>query len=347
MLQSIISLSWAASMMSTYLEQTIYFIIKHTGLKDNSPYWTRPATPEEDPQYRPVTNMGPGMQVVPLPEGENWDVMQPPGINAPWLEYKQDRQRDASLVSFNEGILTGIMPAGPSGYSVFQQTIATKARMEPFRVGLERGLSRTMQTWFKIIATNYDYAEGQNMKLTRILENRRYGVKEVELSAEDFKNIGMVSVKIDPKIRINNAEESQILMQAGMNGYASPYTVVDELGFVQDPEMELLRIEFFNFMRSQHPMAQQAQMGMAKKYADLQGLDIPWPQPPPQQGDPAMAGGMMPTDPMAAMGGQPLDPNMFAMQASTGGVQGTEEQSAAALEQLMAQGPPSGNGVVR
>ena len=301
MLTSVANTSWIRSMESTYLQQAIFYLVKHRGLTEQSPYWVQPDDPEEEPRYQAVVNIGPGQQIFPLFNNEDLEFMETPPISAIAQQYKLDNQRDIAMVGFHDAILTGVMPQGPSGYSVYQQTIATKSRVEPYRLAGERLLSRHYQKNFRIIGRWWDLGD-KPLSLMRMTGGKNPTVQTYEVTGEDFANVGTVIVQVPATMPFDNENERQQLFQAHSQGLASDLTAIDRLGFAQNPGTEMKRIAFENVAKKNPNF----ELGLAIAYAEENNIRIPGMEGLKQQQQ------QVAQQESAAMLGQP-DPMMGAM----------------------------------
>lgn len=344
MLESCRQMSWAMSMHATHLEEAVFHLVKHTGIKPDSPYLKEPEDPDDPMIYTPIVRRGTDQRIFPLPEGEDLRYMEPPPISQVLMSYIDKMSQNMSMTGFSPGILSGMAPAGTSGAGAYQITLATRARMEPYRIALERGLAQSLMLDFAIMARWWDYGD-QPITIMRIAQAANVS-KQQQITFTDIANVGTVIVKIDPRIRVASDSEIQLMLQAHAQGLMSDLTLINMLAYAQDPDMELKRIAFERMAKTN----EQYNAALAQQYAQENGIQIPpsmqamlaqqmaaqqsagqGPMPQPGQPQPGMLPNQMqapsPSLPVSAGAGQPPS-------AGSGG------PAAQLLAQLAQGGPP-------
>ncbi len=328
MLEPTRHLSWADSMLATYLEEANFSTIKLRGINpDRSPYMVKDPK-GGPPQFQFALGLGPGNRVVPLFESEDLEYMTTPPIVAPMQDFRQSRSRDSSLTSFPESILSGAQTMDISGYAFSQMKQAAMARVEPPRMSMDRGASRTMTLCNDIIVAWWDLGDVPLVLTELVTTKDGLDTQTVELTKEDFLSVASIEVTIDPEVPINEEQEKTLIFQAHSQGLMSDLTAIERLGYVQDASAEIERVTFEQVAK-QNP---QIQLAVALKYMKNNDIE-PAPQPA-QAAAPGVAPGpasppspspfppaASPAGPAAGVpspasavgpGGPPIDPAMIA-----------------------------------
>lgn len=330
MLGAIADSSWADSMLASHLEETAIATLVHEGLTDESPYMQRDETTGE-PQYTAVVDLSTGARIMPTFNNERFKYLEPPQVSGPYQDFRMSRVSDMSLVSFPESILSGAQTADVSGYAYSQMKQAALARVEPYRMALDRFWSRMLTLTNEIIVANWDYLADNPLTLATIVGDASDAEEQLAVTVEDFESIGSIRVVIHPEVPINKEQEEGLVFQKVSLGLLSKLAAMDKLGDVQDPVADIERMAFESFAMSD-PATMAA---LAKNYMRKNGLTeqqpVPPPQPPPMDPsmmgappmdpammDPSMMGAAPPVDPMAAGAAPPMDPAML-MQMMAGG----------------------------
>jgi hypothetical protein len=268
MMTSCQQLSWILSAEATYMQRMLGMPLKHFVLP-NSMY----LKPNDDPKgpkiYTPVINRSPDQTFFPIEVGEDIKPIDPPPVSIATQQFAERMSQNMSMLGFSPGILAGIAPAGTSGYGAYQITLATRARMEPPRVSLERFCGRSVSRDFTMAAYWWDI-DHQTFALQRLAQ-RAAGAQGQQISYADVANIGSVDVSINPRIRVASEQEITLMLQAHAQGLMSDLTLVNLLGYADDPDMELKRIAFEREAK-QNP---QYNAALAKAYADQNNLPLP------------------------------------------------------------------------
>lgn len=274
MLNAIRQASRADSISASYLEEAAFSTVVHEGIDpEKSPYWQR----DKDGTYDYIAQIdhSTGARLVPAFNNERFRYMEPPPIVPTLQEFKQARQRDLSLVSFPESILSGAQVADVSGYAYSQMKQAAIARIEPYRIALDRFWSRMLLLANDLIAHFWDYLSSDTIFLSAIGAE---GSEElVEVSQADFQAIGGIRVVIKPEVPINQEAEWGLIFQMYSMGLISAQTAMDQIGLVQDPDAELKRVAF-EMMQKMDPSVNAA---VAMQYMQENGITPAQPAPPP------------------------------------------------------------------
>jgi hypothetical protein len=332
MLESCRQQSWAMSMFATHLEEGIFSLIKHMGLKPDSMYLEEPENPDDPMVYRPIVQKGANSRFFPLEEGTDLKYMEPPPLSNVMLTFMDQMSKNMSMTGFSPGILSGQAPAGTSGAGAYQITLATRARMEPHRIALERGLGQSLTLDFEIMARWWDYGD-QPIKVMRIAQAANVS-RAQQITFTDIANVGVVLVKIDPRIRVASDSEIQLMLQAHAQGLMSDLTLINMLAYAQDPDMELKRIAFERMAKTN----EQYNAALAQQYAQENNIPIP----PSMQ---AMLAQQMQAQQMAGQGQMPQGqgaPGMLPNQMPSSSPS-PSPQGAGGAAQLLAQLAQGGN----
>lgn len=269
MMESCRQLSWILSAEATYMQRTLGMPMKHMGLRRNSMYLQEPSDPNGPMIYRPVVNRSPDQNFFPLEEGEDIVPIEPPPVSIATQQFAERMSQSMSMLGFSPGILSGQAPAGTSGYGAYQITLATRARMEPPRVSLERFAGRSVDRDFAMMAYYWDI-DNNTFALAKLAKQAGRAQPQV-ISYADVVNVGSVEVSINPRIRVASEQEITLMLQAHAQGLMSDYVLINLLSYADDPDMEQKRIAFERYAKSDpNYMA-----ALAKSYAEENNLPIP------------------------------------------------------------------------
>ncbi len=336
MLNSVRQMSAADSLSRRNIEELSFTTMVHSGIDpENSPYMVVDKESGE-PEYTAVFDAsGTERKIVPAFLQEDFKYPRPPDLVPQFQEFKANRARDAALVSFSEGMLSGQQMADLSGYAYNQMKQLSLAKVEPPRMSLDRFWSRSLTLIDELVVDNWDLPDGEQMALSSYGDRERATPMLVDL--KDFENIRSVQVVIKPEVPINQEQEWGIVIQMSTMGLISKMTAMEQIGLVQDPSMEQLRIAAEMYAMS-NPAAQAA---LAQEYFKRSGIDINAMQPvqaaqPPGMGGPPAsdmgAGGMAGGDVPPTNGApQPMMPAPMPAQGPPPG-----------MPMPMPQGPPPG-----
>lgn len=310
MLPSIRKLSWADSVRNSYLEEVaVATLVLARANPQDSLYFKRNTDPAS-PNYGKTEfifqpNLGPNGRVIPLTHDETLEYMKPPQAVEVFQERAATSQRDLALVSFPESILSGAQVADVSGYAYSQMKQAAIARIEPYRMALDRFWSRMMELMNTIIIDNWDYLGDDPMMLTMLGEKPGVSPDEpVGVTIDAFEAVGSIRVTIKPEIPINQEQEWGLYIQMYTVGLLSKLKVLDLTGVVQDPAAEIERAMFEKFSEGDPATA----AAIVQQYMKRNHLDQMQPTPPPVPaaamgaGIPAPQGAApLPQSPLAGM----------------------------------------------
>lgn len=335
MLEPIRNLSWSESVVASYLNETVYATLKHRRIKSDgsSPYFVVATDgPDKGKKiYRNLVEIGPGQQVMPLFDDEDLEYVQPPPIVQVAAHFQDKMARDAQVNSFHEGILTGMAPAGPSGVSVIQQRVATIARMEPYRMGGDRTVTRTLQMVVKVALYNWDYGDAKLVldDLIGLDENDPEG----GITKELLEAIGPIQARVQAEVPTNEEQERAFFMQALSQNTVSRKTVINKLNIAQDADREMERIAFEMLAFSDEQFLRALAMEHAYKSGLMERPAGAPAQPPVPQ---SLNAPPLPSSPTQPVPGQPLPPTNGA--AGPVPVGGEMPPEAAMMMQMLAQG---------
>lgn len=308
MLDSVKQASWADSLSASYLEEVAIATLVHHGI-DLQPGKSLSVGLDQNtgtPEYLGAVDHSPDGRIVPLPFNERLDYMRPPPIVETLQMFKQERARDSQLVSYQEGILTGVYNINLSGQSVSQQKQAALARVEPFKIGLDRACTKLMLVIVGYFKTEWDQ-EG-SLVMERIAAGQN---EEVKVTQETFEYIRAIKVNIRPKVPINPEAEHQSLYNGlGMDVYTLR-EVQERVGTKLTPSQSL-KIRAAEKLAANDPEIMRM-LAMEHFYEDgvlpRPEAAPPTPAPPPMApmgAAPMGPGGPVPAGPM--MGPGPVGP---------------------------------------
>lgn len=334
MLEPIRHMSWADSMKATYLEEAIFSKVKHMRIDPTkSPYMLKDPTTGES-SYQFDLKLGPGSQIAPLFYDEDLAYVEPPPIVAVVQEFLQSRTRDASLTSFPESILSGAQTIDISGYAYSQMKQAAMARIEPYRMALDRALSRLLMLCNDIIVAWWDLGDVPLVLTELIATKDGTDQQEVALDKGAFLSVAGIDVTITPEVPINEDAEKALIFQSRQSGLMSKLTAVERLGYVQDASAELKRIAF-ETMADNDPTIM---LALARAYMKENGIE--GAAPPPQAAAPMAQPSPNPSPPPSSPAAGPLAaPTGMAPPAMPGGMGGLDPQMAQLVAQAKQQVP--------
>lgn len=322
MLPQIVDLANAESILRAHLDEVVVSKLVLRNIDANTSPWMKQG-PGNVSEFDFDIGSGPNERVIPLftneRGGEDLRYLEPPPIVDVWQEYKANRMRDAALVSFQEGILTGTYNVDLSGYSVSQQKQAAMARVAPYELAMNRHLSRVENTKLKILRHEWDMPDGAEMHLVRLVGQDADREEAFALTLDTLEAVGSIRVEINLEVPTNREQEWAQYFQAHSQQLMSKRTVIEQMGLVEDPAVEMEDIIAEVWMM-QDPRTQAA---IVAKWLQRNGYKPtppkqPAPTPPPAGAplapSPVAAGGVPPAGP----GGMP--PEMLAMLAGGGGM---------------------------
>lgn len=350
MLEPTKHLSWADSMLATYLEEGIFSTITLEGIDpDKSPYYVKPDG-GGPPEFRFEVDASPGARVVPLHYNERLGYAAQPPIVASMQDFRASRSRDSALVGLPDPMLSGAQMMDLSGYAYSQMKQLPLAKLEPHRMGMDRGWSRLMMLCNDLIVAWWDLGDVP-LVLTQLMQVKdEQQPQDVELDKGAFLAVADIEVTITPEVPINEDAEKALVFQAFGSKLMSKLTAIEELGYVQDASAEMKRMAFED-MEEIDPNIKRA---VALQYAKENNIPVggaaqqgapgqgpPQPQPAPSLPSSLPGGGPAPAGPPPPGG---IDPAMIqqARQQFPQATQGlTDEQIAQMIQQASAQaGPP-------
>jgi hypothetical protein len=208
--------------------------------------------------------------------------------------------RDIQLLTYAEGILTGVYNLDISGHSVSQQKQAAMQRLAPLRTGTSRGASRLMTEVFGLFPVEWDRV---GPFLVDMLVD---GVTQtVPVDRETFAAIKKVVVDFRLKVPIAPEAEMQWMLNAMQMDVFSHRRVMEKSG-VEDPNAEMMQIAFEK-KSLQTPEGIDALA--AERFKQLGYTPPANPNAaPPGVGGPGMAAGAPPVAPPAGPQAPPLAP---------------------------------------
>ena len=245
MYKSVRDLSWALSVLATYMKRIGFATLKHTGLPSDgaSPWFSarRDATTGaiEDIDYRFELDQSPDGDVAPMffdrqtGVKEDLEYVRPPDMVTHWQAFAAERGADVEIVSFGRAFLSGVMTADLSGYSVSLQRQLSMARIEPYILGLNRGFSRALQMVFDLIGQELEREGRADIPL--VIQGL-VDEPDMEITADMAKNVRVVDFHLRP--------DRGLVMQEVQTGLLSPVAAIDALGRVQDARSEWENIIF-------------------------------------------------------------------------------------------------------
>jgi hypothetical protein len=239
-LEHVKALSWADSISATYMEEIAFALLQHKGIQTQgarSPYiGVNPETKEAE--FHADYDFSPDARVLPMYDGESLEYLQPPRLVDMLQEFKAARMRDIQLLTYAEGILTGVYNLDISGHSVSQQKQAAMQRLAPLRTGTARGASRLMTEVFGLFPLEWDRV---GPFLVDMLVD---GVTQtVPVTRETFAAIKKVVVDFRMKVPIAPEAEMQWMLNAMQMDVFSHRRVMEKSG-VEDPNAEMMQIAF-------------------------------------------------------------------------------------------------------
>lgn len=271
MWKSVRDLSWALSLLATYMKEIGMAKLMHTGIPtDGSSPWFAAQRDSDgvfhDTDYRLVLDNSPSGRIVPLffhaQSGvqERLEYARPPDMVVHWQAFAAERGADVEIVSFGRAFLSGVMTADLSGYSVSLQRQLSMARIEPYIMALNRLFSRGMHMIFELIARELEREGRSDVPL--IIQGL-VNEPDTEITAQQAANVGVVDFQFRPEIPNDRESEAGLVMQQYQSGLASPVTAIDALGYVQDATREFENIIASQEARS-NPIMRKA---IARKWA--------------------------------------------------------------------------------
>lgn len=330
-LEHVRSLSWADSISATYMEGLAFALLKHRGIDPRigaSP-WIEVNPDTNKPEYIAEFDASPDARVVPLYGAEDLDYLQPPRLVDMLQEFKAARQRDIQLITYAEGILTGVYKLDLSGVSVSQQKQAAMARLGPIQLGIDRACTRALTAVFELYETEWDRVSPIVMEILQGGEPT-----PVEITREHFASIRKVTVKTRPKVPINPEAEMSFMLQALQYDVFTLRDVQEKAG-VKDPTAAIKQRAFEKLALQDPEFIRMLALQRAKE----QGYELPG-QPPAPAGSaagPPAAGPMGQPSISAFPGsGSPMGPAMGGMGGGMMGGGGMPPE----IEALLAQLPP-------
>jgi hypothetical protein len=300
-LEHVKALSWADSISATYMEEIAFALLQHKGIQTQgarSPYIRiNPETKEAE--FVADYDFSPDARVLPMYDGESLEYLQPPRLVDMLQEFKAARMRDIQLLTYAEGILTGVYNLDISGHSVSQQKQAAMQRLAPLRTGTSRGASRLMTEVFGMFPLEWDRV---GPFLVDMLVD---GVTQtVPVTRETFAAIKKVVVDFRMKVPIAPEAEMQWQLNAMQMGVFSKRRVMESAG-VEDPSAEMMQIAF---ERKSMETPEGIDALAAERFKQLGYTPPAGPEQmaPAPQG--AMPGAPMVAGPPAAMAAPPMAP---------------------------------------
>lgn len=273
MYKSVRDLSWAISLLATYMKEIGMAKLVHYGLPNDgsSPWYSAVKDADgvfHDIDYRMEIDNSPSGRIVPLFVNsvggsviqERLEYLRPPDMVAHWQAFAAERGADVEIVSFGRAFLSGVMTADLSGYSVSLQRQLSMARIEPYILALNRMFSRGLHMIFELIARELEREGRSDVPL--IIQGL-VNEPDTEITAEQAANVGVVDFQFRPEIPNDRESEAGLVMQQYQAGLASPVTAIDALGYVQDATRE-----FDNIIASQEAMSNPIlRKAIARKWA--------------------------------------------------------------------------------
>jgi hypothetical protein len=239
------------------------------------------------------------------------------------------RARDSALLAFPDEMMMGAGGPAVSGYAYAQMKHGVMSKTAPYFAGINRHLSRVFYKINQLLVYDWDRAPDMTLTLVQLVGQQNQQEQTLEVTKELLASISNVKVEIQPDMPMDLEKEWTMYFQAMAQGAMGLRTLMNLMGIVEDPTMELEDIIAERFAM-EDPQARAAilQKWMRRNnYQAPQAQPQPTPQPaaaPPGMGamapqidpmmaqpmvDPAMAG-----DPMAAAGGmQQVPPELAAM----------------------------------
>lgn len=266
MLESIRQASWASSVLASNLDEVGIAKLVMEGIDPRpnvSPWWGLNSAGKLDFQFK--AELGPNGRVIPTFGNEKLKYLEPPQIVGVWQEFKQDRLRDAQLVSYAESILSGAQQIELSGYAYAQIKQACIARLEPYRACLDRFHSRLYEALVALLVVRWDIGDAQ-LALTYVQGGQG---KSLTVSREQLRQIRSVEFLVIPDVPTDQEKEWNALFQAMTVGALSQRTVIEKMGIVDNPDAELERMAFEEVARNDPTI----KMALAKRYMKRNGLD--------------------------------------------------------------------------
>ncbi len=309
MLNSVRQMSMADSLSRRNIEKQAFTTMVLEGIDpENSPYM--PVDKETgEPTFTAVFDLsGTEDNIIPAYLNEKWGYPRSPDLVPQMQEFKANRARDAAMVSFAEGMLSGQQMADLSGYAYNQMKQISLAKVEPPRMSLDRFWSRSLTLTNELIVDNWDLPDGEQLPLSSYGDRGRATPMMVDL--KDFENVRAIQVEIKPEVPINQEQEWGIIIQMSTMGLISKMTAMEQIGIVQDPSMEQLRIAAEMFAATNEA----ARAALAQEYFKRSGIDINAMQPVQAAQPPGMGGPPPPDMGAGGMAGANVPPTNGAPQ---------------------------------
>lgn len=353
------ALSWADSISATYMEEIAFALLQHKGIATTGPrsphIVINPETKEAE--YAAEFDFSPDARVKPMYDRETLEYLQPPRLVDMLQEFKSARIRDIQLLTYAEGILTGVYNLDISGHSVAQQKQAAMARLTPYILGINRGASRLMTNVFSLFPEEWDRIG------PFLIDMLVDGIQaSVPVTREMFSAVRKVSVNLKPKVPINPEAEMQFMLNAMQfnvfslrhvqekAGVADPSSEMKQIAFERtalqpgSPYMDALAKERFKELGMTPPPEAQP-MGQPPAAPPVAGPPPAAAQgPPPGVGGPPMGmpapGGGLPPEYMQLIQSLPPDLQQQVMALA----QQDPQQAMMLLDQVMAQAQAQGGG---